>query len=352
MNTKKTIRKILFVSMWMVIGGGMLVLLIAAMGKQKKNTCKDYSITIKGGEEKDFFLSKTDVTKLLKVATKGNIKGQPKASFNLQQMENLLEENVWIKDAQLYFDNKDVLHVSVVERKPVARIFTKSGKTFYIDEGEKGIPLSEHLSTKLPVFTGVPDKKDRAPKDSLLMEHIRTTAQFVSSNPFWASQVAQIDVTPSDADGSWEFEMVPMVGNHIVKLGNGENIEQKFNRLFIFYKQVLARSGFDKYKTIDVRYAGQVVGGKSENPKVDSVQLRKNVENLLQQIKKIESENEAIERSMTQNTAMVTESADNKIVTAKESSANNPDPNPTEKKHNPKPLEEKKVPKAVMRRGE
>ncbi|MGZ8554177.1 MAG: cell division protein FtsQ/DivIB [Chitinophagaceae bacterium] len=276
--------------MWMVIGGGMLVLLIAAMGKQKKNACKDYSISIKGGEEKDFFLGREDVVKLLKAATKGNIKGEPKASFNLQQMENLLEENVWIKDAQLYFDNKDVLHVSVIERKPVARIFTRNGKTFYIDENEKGIPLSENLSIKIPVFTGVPDKEDRTKKDSFLIHDIRTTAQFISSDSFWSSQVAQIHVTPSDADGSWEFEMVPVIGNHIVKLGNGENIDRKFNRLFIFYKQVLARSGFDKYKTVDVRYAGQVVGGKSENPKVDSVQLRKNVENLLQQIKKIESE--------------------------------------------------------------
>ena len=93
-------------------------------------------------------------------------------------------------------------------------------------------------------------------------------------------------MAPSEADGSWEFDMIPVIGNHIVKLGNGEDMEQKFNRLFIFYKQVLSRTGFDKYKTIDVRYAGQVVGGKSENPKVDSVQLRKNVENLLQQIKK------------------------------------------------------------------
>jgi cell division protein FtsQ len=205
-------------------------------------------------------------------------------------MENLLEENVWIKDAQLYFDNKDVLHVSVVERKPVARIFTRNGKTFYIDENEKGIPLSENLSIKVPVFTGVPDKEDRAKKDSLLIHDIRTTAQFISSDSFWSSQVAQIDVTRSHADGSWEFEMVPVIGNHLVKLGNGENIVQKFRRLFIFYKQVLARSGFDKYKTVDVRYAGQVIGGKSENPKVDSVQLRKNVENLLRQIKKIESE--------------------------------------------------------------
>ena len=94
---------------------------------------------------------------------------------------------------------------------------------------------------------------------------------------------------PSDADASWEFEMIPVVGNHIVKLGDGENIEQKFNRLFIFYKEVLSRTGFNKYKTIDVRYAGQVIGGKSENPKVDSVQLRKSVENMLQQIKKMET---------------------------------------------------------------
>ena len=61
--------------------------------------------------------------------------------------------------------------------------------------------------------------------------------------------------------------MIPVVGNHMVKLGNGENIEQKFNRLFIFYKQVLSKTGFDKYKTIDVQYAGQVVASKKDENK-------------------------------------------------------------------------------------
>jgi cell division protein FtsQ len=89
--------------MWVIIGGGMLTLLIAAMGKQKRNTCKDFTISIKGGQEEKFFLNKADIVRLLKVATKGNIKGQPKTSFNLLKMEELLEDNVWIKDAQLYF---------------------------------------------------------------------------------------------------------------------------------------------------------------------------------------------------------------------------------------------------------
>ncbi len=276
--------------MWLVIGGGMLVLLIAAMGKQKKNTCTGYSIIIKDGRNEKYFLSETDIMQLLKTAVNGDIKGQSKSNFNLRQMENLLEENAWIKDAQLYFDNKDVLHVVVAEREPVARIFTARGKSFYIDEDENGIPLSQNLSTDVPVFTGVPDREDRRKKDSLLLREIGHTAKFISSQPFWRAQTAQVHLVKSDVNSDWEFEMVPVIGNHIIKLGNGYKIEEKFNRLFIFYKEVLSRTGFDKYKTIDVRFAGQVIGSKSENPKVDSIQLRKNVEELLQQINKVSTE--------------------------------------------------------------
>ena len=276
--------------MWLVIGGGMLVLLIAAMGKQKKNTCTGYSIIIKDGSDEKYFLSETDIMQLLKTAVNGDIKGQSKSNFNLRQMENLLEENAWIKDAQLYFDNKDVLHVVVAEREPVARIFTARGKSFYIDEDENGIPLSQNLSTDVPVFTGVPDREDRRKKDSLLLREIGNTAKFISRQPFWRAQTAQVHLVKSDVNSDWEFEMVPVIGNHIIKLGNGYKIEEKFNRLFIFYKEVLSRTGFDKYKTVDVRFAGQVIGSKSENPKVDSIQLRKNVEELLQQINKVSTE--------------------------------------------------------------
>jgi len=116
-------------------------------------------------------------------------------------------------------------------------------------------------------------------KDSLLLNDITTMAKFIYNDPFWMAQAAQVDITPER-----NFEMIPVVGNHVIKLGNGENIDQKFHRLFIFYKQVLSKTGFDKYKVIDVQYAGQVIGSKQPgNIKVDMVQLRKNVERLLQE---------------------------------------------------------------------
>jgi len=246
----------------------MLVLLIAAMGKQNKDVCKGYTISIRSERTSDFFLDENDISALLKKAAKGNIKGQARSAVDLRKMEESLEKNVWVKDAQLFFDNKGFIHVSVTEREPVARIFTEDGNSFYLDENEQVVPLSDKAIAKVPVFTGFPAKRKWTKADSLLVRDIRTTAQFINGHSFWQSQVAQINIVPAEGTDYGEFEMSPTVGNHLIKLGNGNNIDKKFSRLFVFYKQVLASSGLEKYKIVDVRFAGQVVGVKGTKNKV------------------------------------------------------------------------------------
>jgi cell division protein FtsQ len=374
LNTKKAIRKILFVALWLAIGGGMLTLLIAAIGKQKKDQCRDYAIRIKG-EQNKFFIDDKDVLKLLKAATDGNVKGQAKSSFNLRRMEQLLEDNVWIKDAELYFDNRNVLHVSVTEREPVARIFTTAGRSFYIDESEKMMPLSDKLSAKVPVFTGFPGNKVLARKDSNLLHDVKTTATFILHDPFWMAQVSQVDITPEK-----NFEMTPVIGNHTVLLGNGENIDSKFNRLFVFYKNILSKTGFDKYKAINVQYAGQVIGIKDNGiSKADRDQMKLNVEKLLSQAREVQSDSVIAAKDIKEQKAIKVDpeiAATEKIITEEnppnvehkniESFTNpvpltNPvtmkpflNPKPGEKKSetNPKPSNEKKEPKAVMKKSQ
>ncbi len=292
MNAKTTIRKVLFIGLWLCIGGGMLTLLLAAISKKNQGKCRDYSITIKGAQD-NFFIDKKDVEQLLIKATRGNIKGQPVVSFNLHELELMLEQNTWIDDAELYFDNRDVLHITVAEKEPVARVFTISGNSFYIDSLGRKMPLSDKLSARVPVFTSFPDKKQLSAKDSLLLNYVRITANYIINNEFWMSQVAQIDITPEQT-----FEMIPVIGNHLVRLGNGENIDKKFHRLMVFYQQVLSKTGFDRYKLIDVQYKGQVVASRyTGDPKVDSIQLRKNVEKLLEQSRN--AQNDTLIRPMT-----------------------------------------------------
>jgi cell division protein FtsQ len=261
-----------------MIGGGMVILLAAAMHKQNNDRCKDYRITIKGAKD-NLFIDQQDVEKLLMDATNGKLKNQLLSSFDLGLLEHTLKSNQWISKADLYFDNHDVLHVTVIEKEPVARVFTVAGNSYYIDREGSRLPLSPMMSARVPVFTGFPDKKILKGNDSILFRQVQNMAVFILNDPFWMAQVSQVDITPER-----NFEMIPVVGNHLVKFGNGDAIEKKFHRLFVFYKQVLSKAGFEKYRTIDVQYAGQVVASsKTGNPKVDSVQLRKNVEKLLLQ---------------------------------------------------------------------
>jgi cell division protein FtsQ len=276
-NTKKTIRKILIAIFSLTICGALLVLLVAAIGKKNREHCSNYVIRIRDVQN-NYFIDEKDVTKLLTSATGGPVRGQALSAINLRKLEQLLEENTWVKDAELYFDNLDVLHVMIYEREPVARIFTTSGKSFYIDTSLRQLPLSEKMSARVPVFTGFPDRKIFGEKDSMLLRTVRDAAWFIMNNSFWMSQVEQVDISPER-----NFEMVPTVGDHIVKLGDGTGIEKKLHRLYVFYQQVLSKSGFDKYSVIDVQYAGQVIGSRQPAQKIDSVQLKLNVEKIIRE---------------------------------------------------------------------
>jgi cell division protein FtsQ len=365
MNAKVAIRKVLFISVWLTIGAGMLTLLIAAIGKKNHGLCRDYSITIKS-RQNNFsagccaFIDEKDIQKLLIAAMNGNIKGQQVSLFHLHQLEQLLEDNDWVNDAEFYFDNHDVLHISITEKEPIARIFTNTGNSFYIDSIGRKMPLSDKMSARVPVFTGFPERKIMTAKDSLLLNDVTTAAKFIYNDPFWMAQAAQIDITPEKT-----FEMIPVVGNHIIKLGNGENIDQKLHRLFIFYKQVLSKTGFDKYKVIDVQYAGQVIGSKQPgNTKVDIVQLRKNVEKLLQEAMDAQTDTNTyakplIEESVRNDSTTImhlkpTAARETKTTdpnAMKANSVSKPKMINKPKVTNQKPVEEKR-PKAVMPKKE
>ncbi|HWK02840.1 MAG TPA: hypothetical protein VNS58_04385 [Puia sp.] len=282
---KVSIRKIFVVMFWCIAGAGVLVLLVAAIKYRNNKTCKGYKIEI-SGPSGALFIGKKEINDLLASAGAGQWKDRPTQSFDLRRMESVLEKNVWIRDAQLFFDNNGVLEVKVIEREPAARIFTESGNSFYIDSSGVQLPLSDKLPVKLPVFTDYPAPGIRLHgKDSLLTVQIRQLSAFIRNDSFWMAQIAQIAIT-SDRG----FELVPMIGNHLIEFGDGEDYQQKFHRLFIFYKEVLSRTGFDKYSRIDVAYAGQVVGTKkgSEGTRFDSLQGMKNIQQMIRSAQQLQ----------------------------------------------------------------
>lgn len=285
MNAKSTIRKVLFISLWVSIGAVLFTLLLAAISKKNQGLCSDLLIKIETQNEQ-YFITNKDVEKELLKAAGGNITGMPVTSLSLFDLEQQLKKNSWIEEAELYFDNKEALHVSVEQKKPVARIFTTGDNSFYLDTKGNKIPLAGQTTIRIPVFTGYPERKMMKAADSSFSKEVAAIANFITESSFWLSQVAQIDIT---ADR--QFEMVPLIGDHIVKLGDGKDISNKFRRLQIFYNQVMAKRGFDAYRSVDVQYKGQIVAsGESDEIKVDKARYKKNVENLIKASEKVINE--------------------------------------------------------------
>jgi cell division protein FtsQ len=262
MSIKGNIRRILFVCLSILAGATFIVFLIAAVNARNHQVCKGFVIQIKPIGDKAQFVDNKDIEKVLTANNTIQIRNKPVRSFNLDLFEARLKQEPWVKDAEIFFTNSQVLKVIVEQRQPIARIFSSSGGSFYIDSSGQRLPLSNKVSAKLPVFTSYPiqAKKTRTAADKKLIREIKDLSMFLLQDPFWMAQISQIDITPSK-----EFEMVPTIGNHIVEFGDGQDYLSKFRRLFVFYRQVLAKTGMEKYERIKVQYNNEVIGVKKEN---------------------------------------------------------------------------------------
>ncbi len=134
--------------------------------------------------------------------------------------------------------------------------------------------LSERNVFRLPVFTGYPSEKFGLRKDSALNSQIKDLASFLNHDPFWSNQIQEVHISAEKT-----FHMTPLIGNQVIEFGDGNEFENKFHRLFIFYKEVITQTGFEKYTSIKLAFANQVIATRKQGviSRADSIQARKNV---------------------------------------------------------------------------
>ncbi|MEZ4804089.1 MAG: hypothetical protein R2852_00995 [Bacteroidia bacterium] len=90
-----------------------------------------------------------------------------------------------------------------------------------------------------------------------LLADLTAIAEYCSMNKFWDSQIEQLYV-----DNYMDILLIPKVGNHSIVFGSAEDVDDKFKRLKTFYLKGLNAIGWDKYKRINLKFKGQIVGEK------------------------------------------------------------------------------------------
>lgn len=82
--------------------------------------------------------------------------------------------------------------------------------------------------------------------------------KLIESDDFWRAQIVEFVVSQAQ-NGSLELRLIPRAGAHTIIFGRIEDVEAKLDKLLLFYRRVLNKEGWERYRTIDIRFADQVV---------------------------------------------------------------------------------------------
>lgn len=281
MAIKINIRKILATMVWSCIGTGVLVLLVAAIRYRNSNNCKGYVVNLSGSS-----ISKKEILALVAPPGSSPMRDRPIQSFDLHRLETTLEKNIWVQKSRLFFDNNNVLHIEVIERSPVTRVFASDGSSFYFDSTGVRLPLLPQGPVKLPVFTGYPAASpSHREADSVMNAGVSQISAYLRQNPYWMDRIAQVNIMPDRT-----FELEPETGNYRISFGDGANAEEKFHHLWLFDQQVLSKVGLERYGRIDVAYSGEVVATRKgvEQRRYDSLQALANIRQLIRSAQQLQ----------------------------------------------------------------
>jgi len=235
----------LFATVGWIAAVALLFMAMGFAGTVQKNTiCESIVIDIDVSDDR-YFVEREDVLNMFR--SEGvEIIGKPLFAIDLELLEEVLYSDPFVENAQVYFTISGVLQMEITQKKPVIRILSQQLGNFYLDEKGERLPLSKNYSSRVIVANGH-IKND-------MLDDLFLLATFVNKNQFWKSQVQQIYVAWAQ-----EIQLIPRVGRHKILLGDVSDLDEKFDNLRNFYKYGLNNVGWDKYKSVDLRFKDQVV---------------------------------------------------------------------------------------------
>ncbi len=217
--------------------------------------CKDIVIELDNSRE-NHFMDEADVLRLVEGSGQ-SIKGTSLDHVDLRDIEKKLKQDKHILDADLYGDLKGNLMVNVELRRPIARIVRSDAPDAYIAEDGVVMSVSDKYTSRVVLISGGYAKQLMEMGDLSKNEEgkkLMKMIEFINDDKFWKAQVAQLDI-----NSQGKITILPQVTGQLVEFGKAEDIENKFRKLMIFYKEILPTRGWTRYERVSLEYEGQII---------------------------------------------------------------------------------------------
>jgi cell division protein FtsQ len=244
-------RRILKILTWIGLAAWFVVILGFVSSEADEVLCKRIEVVLTDTLWSSF-VTDADIRDLFR--SEGlQLQGYPINEINTRELEGILENNAYIKDAEVSTDIGGKMEIRLEQRVPLVRIMPDGKRGFYLDTEGEILPLSDQYVPHIFLVSGNIEKPEGNKMNKQLEEIFRFSTH-VGSHPFWSEQIVQLYV-----DRRGEYELIPRVGAHQILMGSMDQWELKLSNLELLYEQGFSVYGWNSYRTINLKYTNQVI---------------------------------------------------------------------------------------------
>jgi len=246
----RIVKKILVILAWISLAGAIGFTIYYAYSEWISVRCQSVVVNINPNSPR--FLNEEEIADMIEKSGEPII-GHRLSAININKLETRLTTFTTLDNVEIFrkVDSKGLsftgkLVISVDERTPVLR-FKNATEDYYMDQKGIKVPVSSKYVERILLAEGtIPDE--------IVKKSLLKMADFVNKDEFWRAQIEQVFV---QANG--ELLCVPQVGDYLIEFGTPDDYELKFRNLRAVYQQGFKNMGWNRYKTISVKYRNQVV---------------------------------------------------------------------------------------------
>ncbi|MGI2299762.1 cell division protein FtsQ/DivIB [Candidatus Cardinium hertigii] len=234
----------------------MISLCLSLLFVQEKHTnlvCKDIAVSIKAYPGQSL-ITVQEVLDLLQTTHPIALQKTRLKKIDTYAIQDQLKRHPLIKNVLVYKTWNGVLTVSLETKYFIARtigLMESNDRDAYIDEkgaliAPKGLPC-----LRLLVIAGkniITKKRKLAHKGLLELLH------YMHRDPFWRRQITSLQVKDNG-----KIILGSQIGGHQIEFGKAETIEEKFQKLRLFYSQVIPYKGWNAYHRVNLEFKHQLI---------------------------------------------------------------------------------------------
>lgn len=246
------------------ICGGLLaaciiVSVIAGQNQRRPLECTGLKVEVLDSMENGF-VSRADVKRFLD-REYGKYIGEKIDSVDLVRIEDIIDGRSAVKKSQAYVTRDGILHIDVTQRKPVVRFQKKDGG-FYADAEGFIFPLQNSFASHVQIIDGeIPLAANSGykgsiadPKEQDWFRKVMNVVNFIENDRTWKGKIVQISVVKGG-----DLILIPREGDERFMFGQPVDIGEKFMKMEKYYTHIIPAKGEGHYRTIDLKYKGQIV---------------------------------------------------------------------------------------------